>query len=392
MKHCIPVMLVFCLCTCKKPVGKTDQQMSLSKTALTTPVFVSMDVAGDSIVLYNENVRPCDNSYLPDAPARAFRNSQQQIILFAPNFKNRAMVGTSFSSMQHDCKIRYAAGNRPSADSLDDRSWLHAFYTTDGTHIFGLVSASFIPYRHGLPCGGGTGTTDCWYNGIASVTSVNAGDTFVYPASVPGHIFMAPPAPYDNNISVQPSYVSVTNFVPWQDSLYAMVWRRNPSGEASYNCLIKAAKNDLNNWYVLTGSGYQLMSTLNSSGWTLNTFTPKALPALSRNVRALVLHEATQTFIAIFQDRVGTVAGFYYSTSKDLLNWTPRKFLYTGAARSTSNGEDAYEYPSLLDENSTDMNFGLVDDDLHLFFTKFDYTGTTYKRLLLAVPLHITTQ
>jgi hypothetical protein len=391
MKYTSLTLLV-CLVACQKMEKKVSSSNTLVATtgSVSALVFDSLTINGDSLVLYDENFRPCDNSYLPDAPARAFRNAQNQIVLLAPNFKNRAMVGTAFASMAHDCRIRYAAGNRPSPDSLDDRSWLHAFYTEDGTHIFGLVSASFIPYRHGMLCGAGTGSTDCWINGIASVQSTNAGDTFTYPAAVPKHIFMAPPIPYDSMVAVQPSYVSVTNFVPWHDSLFAMVWRRNATGIASFNCLIKAAKNDLDNWYVLTNSGYQLMSTLNgSSGWTLNSFTPKAIPVLSRNVRALVLHEPTQTFIAIFQDRVNNIPGFYYSTSQNLQTWTTRKMLYPGEARSTASGTDAYEYPSLLDENSTDRNFGLADDSLHLFFTKFDYTGSSYKRLLLAVPLHV---
>lgn len=393
MKYVIVVLPVF-LAACQKMDKKTlhsDGLLNQSSVASANFQSLTVDSSMTELVLYNENERPCDNSYLPDAPARAFRNAQNQIVLFAPNFKNRAMTGPDFPGLAHDCRIRFAAGNRPSADTLDDRSWLHAFHTKDGINIFSLISASFIPYRHGLPCGGGSGTTDCWINGIAAAYSDNSGDTFSYHADVPKHIFMAPPQPYDNSIAVQPSYVSVTNFVPWRDSLFAMVWRRNATGVASFNCLIAADTSDLDHWSVLTTGGFAPMSSFTPGlGWTLNSFSPKPVAGLSRNVRGLVLHEPTQTFIAVYQDRVNNIPGFYYSTSKDLQNWSGRTMLYPGAARSTVTAEDAYEYPAFLDENSSDRNFGKVDDHFRLFFTKFAYTGSGYKRLLVAVPVKVT--
>ena len=47
---------------------------------------LTVDVIGPERVLFDQAASACDESDLPDAPARAFRNADGEIVLFAPNF------------------------------------------------------------------------------------------------------------------------------------------------------------------------------------------------------------------------------------------------------------------------------------------------------------------
>lgn len=108
-------------------------------------------VSGSEAVIFDSDVTGCDNHHLPDSPARAFRNDQGKMVLFAPNFQNRAFVGYGFNSLQPDCDSRFKAAGKAVPELLDDRTWLQAIYTRDGRNVYALGSASFMPYRHDMP-------------------------------------------------------------------------------------------------------------------------------------------------------------------------------------------------------------------------------------------------
>jgi hypothetical protein len=53
---------------------------------------LSINIVGKPTVIFDQKTDACDNSDLPDSPMRAFRNQKDQMVAFAPNFNNRALI------------------------------------------------------------------------------------------------------------------------------------------------------------------------------------------------------------------------------------------------------------------------------------------------------------
>jgi hypothetical protein len=69
------------------------------------------------------------------------------------------------------------------------------------------------------------------------------------------------------------------------------------------------------------------------------------------------------------------VWGFYYSTSNDLINWSPRQLIReVGIPSSYQCGDpNPAAYPSLLDPRSRSRNFETTGRRPWLYFTRFHY-------------------
>jgi hypothetical protein len=94
---------------------------------------------------------------------------------------------------------------------------------------------------------------------------------------------------------------------------------------------------------------------------------------------------------AVGQDREGnTVSGIYYSTSEDLIDWTPREPILEAESRQTyrCGDPDPVSYPSVLDPESTSRNFEITGKRAYLYFTRYNYESCqeTSDRDLIRVP------
>ncbi|HQS08103.1 MAG: hypothetical protein B7Y12_16085 [Rhizobiales bacterium 24-66-13] len=366
------------------------------------PAALALDlvVAGPERLIFDQRTQACDASDLPDAPARAFRDAQGQMVLFAPNFRNRAFVGPDIDHLARDCAVRFAAKGKANPQLLDDRTWLHAFHTRDGVNVFALASASFIPYRHGTVCAAGPARTDCWRNGLVALVSHDGGRSFTNSAPPPKHALMPPPEAYSAQVKNPAGFISATNIVPFKGDLYSIVWRRDANARQSRNCLVRARGGNTDHWEVLTNGGFAALADRMADGWHVRTtdcdrIGPRGLPA----IRGLVLHPATGTFVAVFQHRRrgpdGTAeAGFFTVQSQDLISWSQPRLLLPVALRGDREAEGARAgYPSLIDDTSADRDFGTVGETADLLFVRF-LTQTNGGRVrtlraLVAVPLKL---
>lgn len=361
---------------------------------------LELTVAGPESVIFDQRTQACDASDLPDAPARAFRNAQGQMVLFAPNFRNRAFVGPDLRHLARDCAVRFAAKGASDPAMLDDRTWLHAFHTTDGINVFAFASASFIPYRHGARCAAGGERTACWRNGIVALLSHDGGRSFADSAPPPRHVVM-PPDAYTPDVKDPPGFISATNFVPFNGDLYSIVWRRDADPRQSRNCLVRAKGGDVNHWEAWTGEGFSPMADRAADGWQVTRtdcarIGERGLPA----IRGLVFHPASGTFVAVFQHRRrgadGTPEeGFFTATSRDMIAWSQPRLLAPLPLRAGPGDTGTFAgYPSLIDGTSPDRDFGTISDSADLLFVRFlmdDKGGRPVRvRELVALPLKIT--
>lgn len=384
---------------CPVQRGRAWRRLALALSlALATPAWgVEIKVVGPETVIFDQRTQACDASDLPDAPARAFRNADGLMVLFAPNFRNRAFTGPDLRHLTKDCTVRFAASGSADPALLDDRTWLHGFFTADGRNVFAFASASFIPYRHGGACPAGPERTACWRNGIASLLSSDGGRSFHYPAPPPRQIVMAPQTTFDAAVKNPEGFISTTNIVAWNGDLYAIVWRRAAEAGQSRNCLVRAPKGDVDRWEMWTGEGFAPLATRSPDGWRMEghdcaRIGEKGMPA----IRGFVRHEGSGEFIAVFQmrGRRGGPDGFYISTSKDLVNWSAPELLAAVPLRDGREDEGVFSgYPTLIDDQSDDRNFGTVGARADLVFVRFetDESGRRPKRVreLVALPISI---
>lgn len=354
-------------------------------------------LAGPSQVLFDQREDRCPEPDGPDAPAIAFRNAQGEMVLFATSFRNRAFVGPSLAELRRDCRPRFQAARRPEPGMLDDRTWLHAVHTLDGVNVFALGSAGFMPSRHaGLACGAGTARTDCWYNGIVALRSEDGGVSFRNDAPPPRHALLAPPAAYDPSVRHPAGFITATNLVPWRGHVHTVVRRRGEPLDASATCVFRAARDDLSRWEMWDGSAFVAATVREAGGWrNLDTRCAGVGSPPLRPARGLVLHEASQTFVAVYEDRTPAGEGVFYRTSRDLVSWAPARLLLPAKLRSSAGPDEPYiGYPSIIDETSADRNFGTAGPRPALLHTRIvPATGPrgqpARSRQLVATPIAI---
>ncbi|MGU3495966.1 hypothetical protein ACLBXM_18140 [Xanthobacteraceae bacterium A53D] len=356
---------------------------------------LELQVAGPESVIFDQRTQACDVNDHPDAPARAFRNAKGEMVMFAPNFRNRAFVGPDLRGLARDCAVRFAATGSADPNRLDDRTWLHGFYTQDGTNIFAFASASFIPYRHKERCNAGTERTACWRNGVAALISQDGGQTFTDSAPPPAHVLM-PPVPYSPDVKNPAGFISTTNIVTYKGDLYSIVWRRDAEARNSRNCLVRAKGGDVNRWEVWTGDGFAPMAKRTPQGWTVERTDCAAIGKGLPSIRGFVFHPASETFIAVFQQRPRGRSkgedGFYVATSKDMVNWSKPSLLTAQPLRDGLEDKGIFNgYPALIDSTSPDRNFGTVGESVDLVFVRLLPDAKMKRaRQLIALPLTIT--
>lgn len=360
---------------------------------------IAVSVDGAVQVLFDPRDSACDPVEIPDAPAIAFRDDQERIVLFAPSFRNRAFVGRTLGELQLDCRPRFQAANSPEPNLLDDRLWLHAVYTTDGRTVFALGSVGYMPYRHGRACAAGPDRTDCWYNGIAVLRSGDAGASFAYDAAPPRHLLLKPPQAYSEREEHPEGFITATNLVRVGEHVYTLVKRRRAAASGHGMCVLRARVADLTRWETWDGRAFVAAASRQPDGW-LSAAGGCADVGGSRRLasRGLVYHAGSRTFVTVFEDRRGAGLadqGFYYRTSTDLLQWSDAKLLYATRLQSSASADEDYgQYPSIIDGHSADRNFGHVGDAASLVFVRLlpakNPSGKPLRRRqLVAVPLTI---
>lgn len=367
---------------------------------------LTLTAKGPEQTLFDTRVDSCDSSDLPDAPARAFRGPAGQIVMFVPNFRARAFEGPSLGQLTRDCSTRFLAAGSAEPNRLDDRTWLHAFATLPSGEIFAFGSAAFMPYRHGQKCRVGEGRTACWYNGIVALHSRDGGRTFQYQGEPPAHVVFPPPEAYRDDVRSPPGFITITNIVREGGYRYALAWYRDRTLAKSRNCLVRAPADDLSRWSIKTTESFREVARFDQGGWRT---TPVECEGVGQGVlgtvRAIVFHPETKRFVAVFfrsNRSKPELSGIYYSTSPDLVAWSEAKLFYQAEHMTRENLDDLegsaneiIAYPTVIDERSSDPDFGTTGSAPSLIITKIGRdrdSGSkprTYRKIV-AVPLELT--
>ena len=367
---------------------------------------VSFAVTGPKETVFDYATDRCATNDLPDAAARAFRDASGDVHLIATHYQHWASIGTSLNTAERDCAhMIYAAGANPNPATYDNRGWLETFWTEDGDTIHGLVAMDYHPEHYGLTC---ATSGDCWYGTTVQATSTDGGYSFTSPAQGTPRFVAGPPYQFDPALPETLGTFVPSNIVvgPDPDYLYATLSfeRRAPATDGT--CLIRTPREQIGEptaWRAWGGSGFTVKF---ASPYPSEPEIPQAhecvsvANSLGRPIRSLLKVEGQDLYLAIAHG-TATVGGVTRavvraSTSTDLITWTPPQTVMElprygqfGETCSTHSGQERYQYPSLLDPESTSINFETTGSTAYVYATAITYCAGL-DRDLVRWPISIT--
>ena len=146
MRCLLPILCVLLLIAVAAaegaPVGEQD---------LKTPKIKGV-LDSSRTAVFESPQQSCDNDDIPDAMARAFRDSTGTIHLVAASSKLFQNLGSTLENVQHSCEVGHYSANDPNPADFNDQTWIDSFYTLDGNTIAGLTHTEYHGWAHPGEC------------------------------------------------------------------------------------------------------------------------------------------------------------------------------------------------------------------------------------------------
>jgi hypothetical protein len=281
--------------------------------------------------------------------------------------------------MKRDCHQVYVGGHSEDPAKFDDRTWITATLTEDGRKIFALGHNEYQADKFPGRCKYQTYPA-CWYNTIVPLISFDGGQSFSRADA--GHELpvAAPPFKSNENEGKPRGYFNPTNFVSLSGKYYVLIAQSGFNGMGGGACLFRLNKFD-GDWSVFDGRAYV---PSRGNPYTGNPEPPRScepVKSLAGAVGSIAQVEGTDIYSAfsIIDDAVQV----YFS--KDLYHWSPpAKLLQTSAywAKSCADGYK-YNYPSVIDADSYDRNFGVIGKSAYLFLVRMKCSDPKQRDLVM---------
>ena len=206
----------------------------------------------------------CSPSDIPDAPARAFRDSSGVVHLIAGHEVNRALVGPTLADAKIACDVLFEGGHADDPQQYDDRVWLAAFHTDDGMKIAALGHAEFHGHLRPALCPSRQ-YRSCWTNAVIGLTSADGGRRFQRQPGAAA-LVAALPNPYTPDIGRQVGYFSPSNIVTFGEDKYVFVFAEPYREQKRGACLLRTrSPADPGSWRAWDGVGFSVSLAANRS-------------------------------------------------------------------------------------------------------------------------------
>jgi len=367
--------------------------------AAAEPPLSALTLVGPPAVVFKAGRDACDGADVPDAPARAFRDAAGAVAVFGMHYRNRALRGPDLDHLKLDCTVVLDSGEKADPAAYDDRSWITATWTEDGSRVAALLHHEYQANEHPGRCPAGSYMA-CWYNTITAGASTDGGRSILRrspPAVVAG-------APFRQEVDQgrHRGFFNPSNIVAdgrWRYFLASTTgWDRPGSDQAAGVCLFRSDDPaDPTRWRAWTGAGFTAAFPDPYRASVTPPATCRPVGPFPGPVGAVVRHRATGAWIAVFMAKAGGTfarSGFYWTTSRDLLAWDAPRLLLEGATLyddPCTATAPLIAYPSLLDPGSRGRNFDDVGDGALLTYATLRVAGCTITsdRDLLRRPVAI---
>ena len=351
----------------------------------------------------------CEANDIPDAMARAFRDSTGTIHFVTASTDLYASLGPTLDSLKRSCEAAYHSANDTNPADFNDQAWIDSFYTLDGLNIAGLTHTEY----HGWAIQGechitnGSQYSACEYDSDTYHFSKDGGYHF-HSLDPPGNFLAG--VPYKYVIDDGPIGYSVdTNIISFGGWYYAVAtswtWPPNCSGTTGPNRCITSGGAPLrtqdvfdpSSWRGWDGTDFSLTFVDPYPGPVSHPLQHVYTPVRYMGfVNAINLYNAGGQEIVVatlwdYWDNELGPPGMYLTTSTDLVNWTKPTLVVTvkDLLAQDPKGSWLYAYFSLLDPAAPDMNFSMIGDHPYLYYVRLN-NNNVYDRVVFRQAITLT--
>ena len=354
--------------------------------------FPIVERNGPATVLFDPARDGCDSNDVPDAPARLFRNADNDIVLFGLHYTNHFLKGRSLDALKIVCRPALLSNGNADPAAYDDKSWIAATWTRDGTIVNGLVHHEYQANGHPGRCRF-PDYMQCWFNTVLAVRSTDGGATF---AKISKPVVASAPFQQEWDQGRHRGFFNPSNIFSDGRFFYVLASTTGWPGQSAGVCLFRTRDpDDGTSWRAFDGAEFTVRY---ANPYVTGASSPKpCLPVgpFPAPVGNVVRQRGTGLWLAVFQAaRAGSfpVSGIYVAASRNLLDWSAPRLLIQG----TTNYENPCDakgeviaYPSLIDPDATGRNFDDVGPRALLLYTreKVDGCRITSDRVLIRQPV-----
>lgn len=384
------------------PFKSTLRMLALAAPAIAAwparaaePPLVAVTIVGPAETVYSSARDSCDGDDVPDTNARAFREPDGKVVVFAMHMKNRALRGPDFDNLKIECRPPLLSKYDADPARYDDASWITATWTEDGKTVQALVHHEYRASTHEGRCRHKEYLA-CWYNTIVAASSSDGGRSFERRS--PPVVVAAAPFRQEAEQGRHRGFFNPSNIFADGRHRYMMTSSTGWDGQPFGPCLFRTdGPEKPDSWRAFDGRAFTIRYQ--------DPYRSDAKPAQCRVIQpfpvpvgAVLRHRGTGAWIAIFQAKANGAkfpeSGFYTTSSSDLLRWDEPRLLLAGSTLDDDPckaGGTLINYPSILDRSARGRNFDDVGDMAELYFTRLEVDGckVTSKRDLLRRRLTI---
>jgi len=363
---------------------------------------LKLTIDGRAEKVFDATTDRCAPVDMPDVNPRAFRAADGSIVLFALHFEARPLRGPDFAHLKIDCHVSLHSTQNPDPATYDGRRYLTSTWTRDGKRVAALIHDEYHADHHPGRCLFKS-DLQCWWNTVLSFRSDDGGANFK-----PSKPLVVAAAPFRQDVGQgrHRGFFSPSNMVGKDGYVYAFISTTGWEGQHYGACLIRNRDPlDSAGWRGFDGQKFTVRwRDPYAQAKAYDQAVCKPLEPFGFPVGAVVRHRSSGNWIALWEapriEGKFPTSGFYYSTSRDLIDWslpallaaTPTMHQPCGAGESNKDGT-VLAYPSILDENAEGRNFDNAGDAPSLFYTRVKNYGCIpgAERVLMRQRLRVTT-
>jgi len=348
---------------------------------------ISVQIVGNQQTVLDWTTKHCSNggsNDAPDLPAKAFKDHNGKTVVIASNRNTRLLIGDSLNTVhRQNCNIAMSSGNNSDPAQYNHQEWMNTLYTEDGKNVYGVVHNEFhAEYLYPELCS----TKDvnkCWMVSLTLAKSTDGGRSFTQ-SSAPNHFIGTAPYRYVKDGGRVGPYMA-SNIIKKDNFYYMLIQNGKYKDQERGTCI--ARTNDLNNpktWRMWDGAGYKInfIDPYRSKSDPKNhVCKPVATKEISNIADSLTYNTYLKKYIIVGESIYGYAGekeeGIYYSSSSDLINWSPKKILWKTKIFHTwaAGDQNPIGYPSLIDPTSSTRNYETTGQRPYLYFTRMNWAG-----------------
>ncbi len=389
---------VFLISIVAATTGSLMVQEGISNTTdnnILEDVYPGPVTLGEVEMVFDWSVDRVEDTDIPDTPARAFVDSDGNVQLIASHYTNRRMVGNNLSTVSRKPEVILISDEDSSPENYNSREWIHSIYTFDGDTIYALVHNEYIGYLYGK----GSSYLGTWYNSVTFARSDDKGETYIH-ETPPEHLVASIPYTYEQMEDSGPAGIfNPSNIIrsPKDGYYYSMLHLESYDLQDWGAGIMRTDDiSDPTSWWAWNGTSYSadlINPYIDTSDPADHICAPVSRENISKMVSSVTYNTYFDKFLLVGMRNDGSGGrpdGIYYSLSDDLIHWTPDQLILECETWWNDDPtQNKHHYPSILDPNSTGLNFEFSGENAYLYYTVWhdDDPSTTLNRDLVRVPI-----